>query len=127
MASDTLSMNTPGLDRVLAFRNSRLPGDIQSGTAYTPELADIEKVIRFTGASAAVLTIAPDATVDFPIGSVITAARDGAGGVTIAAGAGVTINRDAGTIAAIATQYSLINLRKTAPNTWSLFGALAAA
>jgi hypothetical protein len=127
MAIDTISMNSPGLDRSLAFRDSRLPGTLQSGTAYTPELADIEKVIRFTGAVAAVLTVPSDDALSFPIGTVLTVARDGAGAVTIAAAAGVTINRDAGTTAAIATQYSLVNLRKTAANTWSLFGALVAA
>ena len=128
MAIDTISMNVPGLDRGLAFRDNRLPGSLQAGAAYTPELSDVEKVIRFTGASAAVLTVAADSpTLDFPIGTILSVSRDGAGGVTIAPAAGVTINRDAGTVAAIATQYSLANLRKTAPNTWSLFGGLATA
>ena len=128
MAIDTINMNTPGLDRALAFRDARLPGALQAGVAYTPELADTEKVIRFTGAGAAVLTVAPDVpALDFPIGTVLTVSRDGAGGVTIAGGAGVTINRDAGTAAAIAAQYGLVNLRKTAANTWALSGGLATA
>lgn len=127
MAIDTISMNTPGLDRSLAFRDARLPGNLQSGGAYTPELADLEKVIRFTGAAAAVLTVPADDAVFFPTGSVLTVARDGAGAVSIAGATGVTVNRDVGTNAAIATQYSLVNLRKTGANTWSLFGALVAA
>ncbi len=58
---------------------TRLPGNLQTGTAYTPELADIEKVIRFTGAAAAVLTVALDTpALDFPIGTVLSVARDGA-------------------------------------------------
>jgi hypothetical protein len=127
MAIDSINPNVPGLDTALASRDSRLPGNLQSGAAYTAELADVEKVIRFIGAGAAVLTVPAAATCPFPIGTVLTVARDGAGGVTIAAAAGVTINRDAGTLAAIATQYGLANLRRTGPDTWTLFGALATA
>lgn len=128
MATDTISMNTPGLDPALAFRDFRLPGNPQAGTAYTPQLSDVEKVIRFGNAEPSVLTVAADSdALTFPVGTVLSVARDGAGGVTIEAGAGVTINRDPGTTAAIATQYSLANLRKTAANTWSLFGGLATA
>ncbi len=45
--------------------------------------------------------------------------------MTFAAAAGVTINKDAAATLAIASQFNLANLRKTAANTWSLFGGLA--
>jgi hypothetical protein len=127
MAIDSIHPNSPGLDRTLAFRDTRLPGNQQAGVEYTPELADIEKVIRMTGAAASVVTIPADATTDFPIGTLLSVARDGAGSVSIAAAAGVTINREPATQPSVAAQYGLVNLRKTAANTWALFGAVAAA
>ena len=127
MSIDSISPNVPGLDGALAFRDSRLPGNLQAGAAYVPELADIEKVTRFTGSGAAVYTVPSNAKVPFPFGTILTIARDGAGAVTIGADAGVTINRPASTVAAIGAQYSLVNLRKTGTDTWSLFGGLAAA
>lgn len=127
MAIDSIHPNAPGLDSALAFRAARLPGNLQAGAGYVPELADIEKVTRFTGAGAATYTVPLNAKSPFPVGTVLTVARDGAGAVTIAAEAGVTINRPAGTAAAIGAQYSLVNLRKTDTDIWSLFGGLGAA
>ncbi len=127
MSIDSIHPNTPGLDSALAFRDARLPGNLQAGETYSPELADIEKVTRFTGAAAAVYAVPTNAKVPFPVGTILTVARDGAGEVAIAADAGVTINRPAGTATAIGAQYSLINLRKTGTDAWSLFGGLASA
>ena len=127
MAQDSISPNVPGLDYSLAFRDARLPGNQQSGASYTPELADIEKVVRFTSAAAATLTVPPHSAVPFPIGTVLSVARDGTGVVSVAAGVGVTLNRDAGTLASIGAQYGLANIRKTAVDVWSLFGGLASA
>lgn len=127
MAIDSIHPNTPGLDRSLAFREARLPGSVQTGAAYTPELADIEKIVRFTGTGAATVTVPHDDALSFPIGTVLTVSRDGTGTVAIAGAAGVTVNRDAGTTAAIATQYGMVNLRKTGANTWALSGTLVAA
>jgi hypothetical protein len=127
MAIDSINPNVPGLDTALAFRDQRLPGNLQAGAAYIPELADIEKVTRFTGAGAAVYTVPTNAKAPFPFGTILTVARDGTGAVTIGAEAGVTVNRPASTAAAIGAQYSLVNLRKTDTDTWSLFGGLAAA
>ena len=127
MAIDSIHPNAPGLDAALAFRDARLPGNLQPGVGYSPELADIEKVTRFTGAAAAVYTVPTNAKVPFPFGTILTVARDGEGAVTIASDAGVTVNRPPSTAAAIGAQNSLINLRKTGTDTWSLFGGLAAA
>lgn len=127
MAIDSINPNVPGLDGALAFREARLPGNLQSGVAYTAELADIEKVTRFTGAAAAIYTVPTNAKAPFPFGTILTVARDGAGAVSIAAEAGVTINRPGSTAASIAAQYGLVNLRKTGTDTWSLFGGLTAA
>lgn len=127
MAIDTISPNVPGLDDSQAFKEARLPGNLQSGTAYTAELADIGRAVRFLGASAAVLTIPKNADCPFPYGTILTVARDGTGAVSIAAASGVTINRPASAAATIGAQYSLVNLRKTGTDTWSMFGGLSAA
>lgn len=125
MAIDSINPNNPGLDRGLAFRETRLVGNVQASGVYVAELADAEKAVRFTGSDAATFTVPADAAVNFPIGTILTVARDGTGAVAIAGAVGVTINQEVGSQAAIAAQYGLVNLRKTGANSWSLSGALA--
>lgn len=121
--SDRIDPNVPGLDAALAFKESRLPGNLQSGTAYTAELSDLERIIRFTGSGAAVLTIPANANCPFPFGTILTVARDGSGSVTISPAAGVTINKPGG-VSTISAQYQTVSLRKTGTDTWFLSGSL---
>ena len=87
----------------------------QTGTTYTLVLTDQGGVITTSNASAVTVTIPPNSSVAFATGTIIDFVNLGAGSLTIAAGAGVTVN---GTITALA-QYGFTSLIKTATNTWS--------
>lgn len=89
---------------------------------YTLALTDAGKTVEQTGASAATVTVPPNSAVVFPIGTVVDVLQYGAGQVTIAAGAGVTVR----TPASLTTKarYSRASLRKRAADEWILSGDL---
>ena len=60
-----------------------------AGTAHTTAPADAGGVLRCTNASAVTVTIGPGA---YPDAALLTVRAVGAGGVTLVAGAGVTLN-----------------------------------
>src|SRR3990167_5115027 len=60
----------------------------EAGTAYTAVLADANKYILFTAATAVAFTIPPNSSVAFPVDTVIALEQNGAGVVTITPGAG---------------------------------------
>lgn len=95
----------------------------QAGTTYTLVLADAGTAIEFTAASAITLTVPPNSTVAFPVGTVIELLQYGTGTLTVAPGAGVTIRSADGLLSA-RTQYSTLSLRKRATNEWVLAGDL---
>lgn len=95
----------------------------QSGTTYTLVLADQGKTVNFTGASAATLTIPPSSSVAFSTSpaAVVYVAQGGTGGVTIAAGAGVTLVNPYNSFV-IAARYGEVKLTKIGTDTWRLNG-----
>lgn len=98
----------------------------QTGTTYTPVLADQYQVmITRSNASASTLTIPTNASVAFPVGTVITVLNKGAGTVTISGAGGVTV-LSAGATAASPTlaQYKSCALIQTAANAWYVVGAI---
>ena len=97
----------------------------QTGTTYTVVLADDGKLITCDNASAIALTIPPNSSVAFGIGTQINIMQLGAGQVTITAGAGVTL-RSAGTKVKTNGQYSVATCVKIATDTWVLVGNLTA-
>lgn len=98
----------------------------QTGTTYTFALADNQKVVTATSASAQTYTVPTNASVAFPIGTRIDVIQLGAGKVTIAPVSGtVTINSYNGN-KSIAGQYVGVTLLKTDTNTWLLIGNLIA-
>lgn len=99
----------------------------QTGTSYTPVLTDQYQVlITRSNASASTLTIPTNASVAFPVGTVITVLNKGAGAVTISGAGGVTV-LSAGTVAAspVLNQYKSCALMQVAANTWYVVGAIA--
>ena len=88
--------------------------------AYTLVLTDANKAIEVTAASAVNLTIPTDASVNFPVGTVIEVDQMGAGKVTIVGASGVTIQ--AAATPTTRTQYSALVLRKRAANLWLVTG-----
>ena len=97
----------------------------QTGTSYTTVLGDDGKLITLDNASAITLTIPPNGTVAYGIGTQINLMQLGAGVVTITAGAGVTL-RSAGTKLKTNGQYAVATCCKIASDTWVVIGNLTA-
>jgi len=99
----------------------------QTGTSYTPVLTDQYQVlITRSNSSSSTLTIPTNASVAFPVGTVITVLNKGAGVVTISGSGGVTV-LSAGATAASPTlaQYKSAALMQVAANTWYVVGGIA--
>lgn len=101
-----------------------LPANNQTGITYTIVLSDAGKVVELNNAAAITLTIPDDATTNFPVGSIVELWEQGAGQVTVAPSAGVTL-RSPGGLTKLYGQYSGGTLRKRAANEWTLQGDLA--
>lgn len=99
----------------------------QTGTSYTPVLTDQYQVlITRSNASASTLTIPTNASVAFPVGTVITVLNKGAGAVTISGSGGVTLLSAGATAASpVLNQYKSAALIQVAANTWYVVGAIA--
>jgi len=81
---------------------------------YTLVLGDAGNIVTMNVASSNTLTIPPNSSVAFPVGTLIWVKRRGAGVTTVTAGAGVTL----GAVTATPAQYARIALVKVAVNTW---------
>ena len=99
----------------------------QTGTSYTPVLTDQYQVlITRSNASASTLTIPTNASVAFPVGTVITVLNKGAGAVTISGASGVTVLSAGATAASpVLNQYKSAALMQTSANNWYVVGAIA--
>lgn len=96
----------------------------QTGTTYTLVAGDSGKLVTLANASAITLTLPPSV---FAVGEQINIAQTGAGQVTFAQGAGVTIVSTGATASApkISKQYAAATVICTASNTFLVIGALA--
>lgn len=134
-ASDVL-LNNPADTDILSYQTStakwtnvggstlgQVAVSAQTGS-YTLVLGDAGKAIEITSASSATVTVPPNSSAAFPVGTLIEIARLGTGTVTIAAGSGVTIQSADGALG-LRAQYAAASLRKRATNTWLLVGDLA--
>ena len=102
--------------------------DIEQNTltaSYTLALSDSGKVVEMNVATANNLTVPPNSSVAFPIGTIIEIGQYGPGQTTIVPGSGVTI-RSPGSKLKLTGQYSSCSLRKRATNEWWLVGDLVA-
>lgn len=94
----------------------------QVGTTYTLAIGDANNIVEVANAGAITVTIPLNATVAFPVGTVIHVVQTGAGQITIAAAGGVTLNSTPGL--KIAAQWGVVTLLKRATDTWLAFGNL---
>lgn len=101
-----------------------LPVSEQTGADYIFVLADRLKVTKGNRGTAQTFTVPPDATTDFPDGTILTVCQAGVGQITIAAGSGVTINATPGL--KLRARYSAVQLWKETTNTWWAWGDLSA-
>lgn len=94
-------------------------------TDYTLALSDAGKLIQMVVTSANTLTIPPNSSVEFPIGTQILVIQRGPGQTTLAAGSGVTINSKDGNLK-FSARYSAVTLIKRLTDTWYAIGDLSA-
>jgi hypothetical protein len=87
-------------------------------------LADKDKMVEMSNASANTLTIPLDSSVAFPTGTTITVLQTNSGQTTIAGTGGVTVNGTPGL--KLRAQWSLVSLVKRDTNTWVVSGDLTA-
>ena len=93
--------------------------------SYTFVLGDGNNtLVTLSNASANTVTIPPNSSVAFPVGTVLNFAQTGAGQTTITQGSGVTITSFGATAAAPKTrvQYSAATAIQTAANAWLVIG-----
>jgi hypothetical protein len=88
----------------------------QTGTTYTFALTDVGKTVTASNASAQTYTIPPTASVAWAANTTLYVINLGAGVVTFAAGAGVTVTNTAQTLA----QYQSGRLVRTGLNAWTV-------
>jgi hypothetical protein len=96
----------------------------QTGTAYTLVAGDAGALVTLSNAAAITLTVPAEASVNYAVGTRIDLAQIGAGQVTVAGDAGVTVG-SADAKLALRVQYSSASLVKTGADTWLLVGDLA--
>jgi hypothetical protein len=93
--------------------------------SYTLVLGDAGKQVEILVTSTAnTLTVPPNSSVAFPVGTVLLVVQTGTGQTTITPGAGVTINSTPGL--KLRTQWSSAMLVKRATDTWFAAGDLSA-
>lgn len=97
----------------------------QTGTTYTLVLADAHKLVTLSNASSITATVPPNSSVAFETGDQVNLLQLGAGQVTVAAGAGVTL-RSQGSKLKLNGQYATATLVKIASDEWVLLGNTAA-
>lgn len=94
----------------------------QTIQTYTLALSDAEKLILMQNAGVSSVTIPNNSTAAFPIGTRIDIVRMGAGTLSVATAAGVTLNATPSPV--LRAQYSGAGLIKWATNSWILVGDL---
>lgn len=92
--------------------------------SYTLVLADKNKVVEMNVGSGNTLTVPPNSSVAFPVGTQIRVLQTNTGQCTLTAGAGVTVNGTPGL--KLRTQWSSATLLKRATDTWVALGDLSA-
>ena len=97
---------------------------LQITASHTMALSDKHRILEMNVATANTITVPPNSSVAFPIGSQINILQVGAGTTTIVAGAGVTIHATPGL--KLRDQYSYATLIKRATDAWVLVGDISA-
>lgn len=104
--------------------DTTLSFNAQTGTTYTLVAGDLGKLVTLSNASGITLTVPPSV---FAAGNIINIQAIGAGQVTLAQGAGVTITSTGATASApkLRVQYSAATIICTASNTFTVIGDLS--
>ena len=113
-----------GVTSGTAVLRLKLQFDAETGTTYTLVAGNLNQLVTLNNASPITLTVPPSV---FSAGDVINIAQIGAGQVTLAQGAGVTITSTGATASApkLRVRYSAASIICTASNTFLVVGDLA--
>ena len=114
-------------NKTLTSAKINLGINAQTGTTYTFVLADDGKFVTASNASAITVTIPPISSEAYPIGAQLNIVQKGAGQVTFAQGAGVTI-RSTGTTASapkLRVQYSSATAVHEGSDIWYVVGDIS--
>ena len=103
-----------------------IPINSQTGTAYTLSLTDKGYCVEMNNASANTLTIPPNSSVAFAVGTTLLIRQMGIGNTTVSAGSGVTIRNPHLTLK-LAKQYATASLHKRGTDEWCVDGNMAEA
>lgn len=130
--ADKIPIQQGGVHKVATAAQVRGSGGVnvtsQTGTTYTLALGDAGGYSQLNNASAITVTIPTNASVAFPVGTVIALEQTGAGAMTVAAAGGVTLNyyspSSAGSCVS-AGKSAVIQLVKTGTNAWTASGGIA--
>ena len=94
----------------------------QIGTTYAPVLADASNtLVTLSNAAAIAVTIPTNATVAYPVGTILNFLAIGAGQVTFAAAGGATLNSEGSAFKSKA-QWATVGAMQIAANSWVLCG-----
>lgn len=96
----------------------------QTGTTYTAVLADRYKLITLNNAAGITFTVPPQSSVTWPASTLLWIVQYGAGQVTIAPGAAVTLRSTPGL--KLSGQYAMAQLLRMGSDDWLVFGRLSA-
>lgn len=96
------------------------------GATHDIALTDSDRCLRFTNVNAKTLTIPPDSSVDFRVGTVIQVMNYAVNLVTVQATGPAVLNHASEVTASVST-YNVGAIMKVAANTWIIFGALVPA
>lgn len=121
----TIDNTTPGYP-VINAESVELPSIVWNARTsnYTLQITDANNAVEMTNSSDRTIAVPANASVAFPIGCSILIASGGAGIVTVAGDAGVTIY-SRGSDLTLAGQYSMATLVKRATNSWYFAGDLS--
>ena len=113
-----------GVTSGTAVLRLKLEFDAETGTTYTLVAGNLNQLVTLNNASPITLTVPPSV---FSAGDVINIAQIGAGQVTLAQGAGVTITSTGATASApkLRAQYSAASIICTASNTFLVVGDIS--
>jgi hypothetical protein len=96
----------------------------QTGTTYTFVIADAGKLVTSSNGSAQTVTVPPNSSVAFAIGTQIIVQNIGSANATLATAGTPTLNSKDANLE-IDGQFAAATLIKTATDAWSIIGALA--
>jgi hypothetical protein len=93
----------------------------QTSTSYTLVIGDQGKLLNCDNASAITVTVPPNSSVNFPVGAEVAVAQVGAGQISIAPGAGVSVT-GADAEVKTRTKYSSALITQTGSDHWLVVG-----